>query len=203
MKLEVLLLLLITLVFVNFLRPALILGVERCFLGRARVITTRRFWLGVARSFFAYLLLPMMFGFFGSAISLLPNPQFRRAVEQHNVDEIQVQPYSGTRVPGWSEGDIGRLRENITIAIIGTLVIISTTRILIATYNDRLVGGLILVVGSSLGMILFTYLFDLAAGIQYYHTLYDLVLRPELPDTMPFLALGALGTCILTEYLAR
>jgi hypothetical protein len=72
---------------------------------------------------------------------------------------------------------------------------------LIVRHNPRLVSSLIQVAFCLFGFVVFTYLFDLAAGLNYYRTLFDSVLRFEFPESLPFVCVASICTAIATEAL--
>ena len=198
---ELIVLLVITIVLVFTFHEAIVAGLEHCLSGEVAKPWSRHFLLSIAKRFFGYLLLPIFFAYFGLGVALLPSPTFRAALQQRKVDLAQMHPYDGLRLAGWTEDDIGHLRERLAITILGTLVIVSATRMLIVRHNPRLSSSVIQIAVSLFGFVVFTYLFDIAAGLHYYRTLFDSVLRFEFPETLPFVSVASLSTAVATEAL--
>jgi hypothetical protein len=198
---DLIVLLVITIIVVFAFHEPIIAGLEHSFSGEAAKPWTREFLLSLSRRFFGYLILPLFLTYFGIGVTLLPSPVFRAALQRRAPVATQMRPYDGLRLAGWNDDDIGHLREDLAITILGGLVIVSATRMLIVRHNPRLVSSLVQVAFCLFGFVVFTYLFDLAAGLNYYRTLFDSVLRFEFPESLPFVCVASICTAIATEAL--
>jgi hypothetical protein len=196
MKLNLLLLvfLVATIVVIYFSHVLVIKSLTSCLVGPTTIGERRGFLTAITRRVWGYVLLPLFFSYFGIGLSLLPSPQIQALASIEFDHQPQEMPYSSQAITGL---DSGALRIKLIISMAATMVIVSVLRMLIAKYHPQLVRLLIYVFLSCSGLALFTAL----ANPNYYHVLFDSVLRLELSWSIVIIPLAGALTCIVTEYL--
>jgi hypothetical protein len=176
------------------MHAAIVKGLSFFLSGPPRIGAEWGLLKSISRRIWAYILLPLFFSYFGTSISLLPNPAIRRVLAEGRQPEIQKLPYAGQLIEGL---DTEETKIKLGIAIVAALLIVSVIRILVVVYYPALVRTVVYVVLASSALAIYTGLAD----PDYYRNLFDSVFRLVIPNSLPVAAAGGIGVGSLTEYL--
>jgi hypothetical protein len=168
-------------------------ALELSFQGPLRREPQWGFLKGFARRALTYISVPLLLALFWVGLYLLSDAQFQQALENPTADTTRRTPYEAAETP---KLDPGQVEVEFGLALVSGLVLCMTVRVMAMLYGVDVVWIVSSLVIVLLGVCVYMFFYERF----FYRLLFDSVLRPRVPDALPWILFtGGVGG-LLTEF---